>query len=149
MHSLKRRPLSEKNPYEAGKNLLNPKVNVSLSIKKEALNKHKSSSLYDPNYLHQLEPLEGLPDNPVIKSSFSSAKFTFEDFSKILISRRNASAPGLNGIPYKVYKKCPQIASFLFNSIFLPCLKHSVIPFYWRAAKKFISPNAKSQRNLE
>ena len=35
--------------------------------------------------------------------------FSFEDFSQILSTRRNTSAPGLNGIPYKVYKKYPKV----------------------------------------
>ena len=36
----------------------------------------------------------------------------------------------LYGIPYKGYKKCPQLSRFLCN-IFKSCLKHCVVPIQW------------------
>ena len=38
-------------------------------------------------------------------------------FLTILITDRNASAPGLNDAPYKVYKKCPKQVNF-FSKLF-------------------------------
>ena len=54
-----------------------------------------------------LADLEDLPDKPPLQKSFPTNCFCFEQFFQILSTRRNASAPGLNVIPYKVYKKCP------------------------------------------
>ena len=45
-------------------------------------------------------------------------------------------------IPYHVYKKCPQICSFLFN-IFGLCLKHCFVPVQWRVATEVYIPKAK------
>ena len=50
-----------------------------------------------------------------------------DEFESIVQSRRNAFSPGINQIPYKVYKKCPRIASFLFR-IFCSCQRNSIIP---------------------
>ena len=61
----------------------------------------------------------------------------------ILSSRRNASAPGLNGIPYKVYKKCPRISKFLFK-VFQACFKRCEIPIQWRSAQEIYIPKVSS-----
>ena len=100
------------NPYNAGKTLLDPKCYVNLKVKQD-LDQHKSSSLIDMNYDVPLADLEGLPDKPPLQKSFPTICFSFEQFFQILSTRRNASGPGLNGIPYKVYKKCPKINKFL------------------------------------
>ena len=111
------------NPYNAGKTLLHPD-----------LDQHKSSFLIDINYDVPLADL-GLPDKPPLQKSFPTNYFSFEQFFQILSTRRNASAPGLNGIPYKVYKKCPKINKFLFK-IFLSCMNKGIIPLQWRSAKE-------------
>ena len=110
------------NPYNAGKTLLDPKCYVNLKVEQADLDQHKSSSLIDINYNIPLADLEGLPDKPPLLKPFPTNCFSFEDFFQILSTRRNASAPGLNGIPYKVYKKCPKINKFLFK-FFLSCIR--------------------------
>ena len=131
------------NPYKAGKELLDPKTNICLSINQSVLDKHKSETVSDKNYNTMLEHLEGLSANPVIKSPFICKTFDFDDFQKILLSRRNKSSPGLNAIPYKVYKKCTQLSSFLFK-IFTSCLKHEIVPLQWRNAMEVFIPKVKS-----
>ena len=62
---------------------------------------------------------------------------------EILSSRRNAPAPGLNGIPCKVYKKCPRISQFLFK-IFRACFKRCEIPIQWPSAQEIYIPKVSS-----
>ena len=118
------------NPYKAGKNLLDPKCYCSLKVDQETLDQHKSSNLIENNYDIPLGNLEGLPPEPLLLKKFNKSCFSFDDFFEILSSRRNAAAPGLNGIPYKVYKKCPKISKFLFK-IFQTCFKRCEIPIQW------------------
>ena len=134
-----------KNPYEAGKKVLDPKCNISLSCSQESLDLHKARTLNDPYFGCPLPPLRGLPPAPDLKSDFVSSSFTREDFFNVIQSRRNGSSPGINKIPYKVYKKCPQISSFLFK-IFQSVLKLSNVPIQWRVAAetyipKIVPPN--------
>ncbi|XP_057296267.1 uncharacterized protein LOC130625225 [Hydractinia symbiolongicarpus] len=89
-----------KNPYQAGKDLLDPKCSVWLNVHKESLDAHKSSVLIDPLYEIPLSTLPGLTNAPNVTSAFDSSKFNFKDFQTILDTRRNASSPGLNQIPY-------------------------------------------------
>ena len=118
------------NPYNAGKTLLYPKCYVNLKVEQEDFDQDKSSSLIDINYNTPLADLEGLPDKPPLLKQFPTNCFSFEDFLQILSTRWNASAPGLNGIPYKVYKKCPKINRFLFK-FFLSCMNNCIIPLHW------------------
>ena len=118
------------NPYKAGKNLLDPKCYCSLKVDQETLDQHKSSNLIENNYDIPLGNLEGLPPEPLLLKKFNKSCFSFDDFFEILSSSRNAAAPGLNGIPYKVYKKCPKISKFLFK-IFQTCFKRCEIPMQW------------------
>ncbi|XP_057310248.1 uncharacterized protein LOC130648228 [Hydractinia symbiolongicarpus] len=131
-----------KNPYKAGKDLLDPKCSIRLNVPKESLDAHKASVLIDPLYEIPLSTLPGLPNAPNVTSPFDFSKFNFKDFQTILHTRRNASSPGLNQISYTVYKNCPQIASFLFN-LFQSCLKNSYIPVQWRVALKVYIPKNK------
>ena len=147
--SCKRRWLAKKeenafksNPYNAGKTLLDPKCYVNLKEEQEDLDQHKSSSLSDINYDVPLANLDRLPDKPPLNKSFPANCFSFEDFFQILSTRQNASAPGLNGIPYKVYKKCPKINKFLFK-IFLSCMNKGIVPLEWRSAKEIYIPKVK------
>ena len=138
------------NPYQAGKDLLDPKSNLGLCMAQAALDEYKSGIVEDLNYNTPLDNLEGLPPDPTIKEPFLSKFLNYDDFGKILSTRRNKSCPGINGIPYKVYKKCTQISSFLFK-IFVSCHKHSVVPIQWRYAMEFFIPKVKpfSQSNVK
>ena len=89
-----------------------------------------------------LSPIDGLPPSPSISIPFDSSSFKLKDFEKIIQTRRNASAPGINMIPYKVYKKCPQLMSFLFK-LCLSCQRNQVIPIYWRIAHEVYIPKNK------
>ena len=139
------------NPYRAGKSLLDPKCSsTTLQVEQSVLDSHKSSSVSDKFFDIPLCALEGLPESPSISKPFSLVALKYEDFVSILNTRRNASAPGYNVIPYKVYKKCTKINSFLFN-VFKSCVKNCVIPIQWRYAKEIYIPKSKtpSESNIK
>ena len=128
-----------KNPYEAGKRVLDPKCETKLNCSKSSLDQFKSDNLSDPLYKVPLPQLEGLPPAPECNSLFNNSSLKIEDLVSLLNTRRNGSSPGINGIPYKVYKKCPKIMSFLFK-IFKSCVKLSLVPIQWRIASEVYIP---------
>ena len=109
-------------PYSAGKNLLDPRSSIGLSVDQEVLDHHKSNIVQDEQRNTILNAFEGLPEEPIVHTPFSTSSFSEKEFLNIVHTRRNKSSPGLNQIPYKVYKKCTQVRSFLFD-IFTSCLK--------------------------
>ena len=88
-----------KNPYKAGKELLDFKSDVKPTVDQLTLDKFKSTSVEHKFYDVPLNPLEGLPSSLNLKVLFSSKSLSFDKFSMILSSRRNASCSGLNAIP--------------------------------------------------
>ena len=76
--------------------MLDSKSDVKLTVDQLTLGKFKSTSVEDKFYDVPLNPLEGLPSSPNLKVPFSSKSLSFDEFSPILTSRRNASCPGLN-----------------------------------------------------
>ena len=112
-------------------------------MNQELLDKHIADTVKDTFNDVPLRELEGLPPPPPVKIPFSNQKLSYEDFSQVLLTRSNRSAPGLNNIPYKVYKRCAQISNYLFK-IFLECFKKAVIPVQWRYAKEFFIPKHKT-----
>ena len=59
-----------------------------------------------------------------------------------------ASAPSLNGMPYKVYKICSKINKFLFK-IFQACFKRCEISIQWRSAEEIYIPKVSSPSENE
>ena len=94
-----------------------------------------SPNLVDKNYDIPLRNLGDLPPKPSLLKKFNKSSFSSNEFFEILLARRDASAPGLNGIPYKVYKKCSKISKFLFK-IFKACFKRYEIPIQLRSAQE-------------
>ena len=115
------------------------------SIQKN-LDQHKSSNLIDNNYNIPLGNLEGLPPEPPLLKKFNKSCFSFDEFLQILSLCRNASGPDLNGIPYKVYKKCPKIGKFFFK-IFQTCFKRCEIPIQWGSAQEVYIPKVSTPTN--
>ena len=115
------------NPYKAGKNLFGPKCYCSLKVDQETLDQQKSSNLIDNNYDIPSANLEGPPLELPLLKKFNKSCFCFDNYFGNLSSHRIASAPGLNGIPYKVHKKYPKISKFLFK-IFKTCFTRREIP---------------------
>ena len=69
--------------------------------------------------------------------------FSYDDFLNLLSSRRNASAPGLNGILFKVYKKCSKLSKILFQ--ILKCaFSKGLILQQWRSAGEIYIPKSKA-----
>ena len=93
----------------------------------------------DPEKDTPLPDLEELPDPPSVKVKFDTWPFSSEEFNAVIRSRRNGSRPGPNQNPYKVYKRCPDIAKYLFQ-LCLDCLRLKRVPVQWRIAFKTFIP---------
>ena len=122
-----------RNPFQAAKDLLSKKVSTPLAIDKETLDKNLKESLSDPMKGIPIELLSDHPEAPPLLSEMSNKSFRETDYTNILSSRRNGSKPGPNGIPYKVYKKCPRLQEFLWT-IILYCQRKAFVPIQWKVS---------------
>ena len=127
--------LFNKNSCLASKRVLGPIMSSYLQIKKLWIS--TSHLLY---LILSIHPLDGLPPAPPISKFFYQKISLSVNLKKILNSQRNGSAPGINMIPYKIYKLCPNICDYLFR-LFESCFKNWVISVKWKIALRFTSPN--------
>lgn len=58
----------------------------------------------------------------------------FQELKDVLRKARNASSPGQNGIPYKMYKKCPRLLRIIWN-LMQEVWRTKHIPVQWRVAE--------------
>ena len=137
----------KKNPYLAGKNVLDPRCYVQLKVSKDALDAHLSASTKDEMKDVPLGDLPGLSEIQ-LKKQFRCTKLSYKRYLALLKTRRSGSAPGFNMIPYIVYKKCPQICDTLFN-ILKRAFREGTIPTQWRAAMQQYIPKVKPPQEDE
>ncbi|XP_069133240.1 uncharacterized protein [Argopecten irradians] len=70
---------------------------------------------------------------------------TMKGVSEVVKKARTASAPGPNGIPYKVYKKCPKLLHRLWKLMKVVWRKGR-IPSCWQAAEGCFVPKEKNSK---
>ena len=95
--------------------------------------KYFRSVYTDPRREFHYEPYEHLGEPPSTHFVASTCPPSFAEFSAVIRSRRNSSAPGPNGIPYTVWKRCPNLQMRLF-SIISRAWKLTEIPPSWQQA---------------
>ena len=82
---------------------------------------------------------EDLYQYPKVVKEFDDRPPIWKEFTAVLRKTRNKSPPGPNGIPYKVYKKCPSAARLLW--LYLKALwKKGIISNSWRKAEGIFIP---------
>ena len=75
---------------------------IQLQFDQSLLDIFKVEILSDPSHNIWLLSLDGLPPAPTLLKDANSTSVRYQDLLTILNSRRNASSPGINMIPYKV-----------------------------------------------
>ena len=74
--------------------------------------------------------------------TFENRAFTTQ-FNVLISCRSCFFNPGINMIPYKVYKLCPNICDYLFR-LFKSCFQNCVVPVQWRIATEVYIPKSGS-----
>ena len=103
------------------------------------INDYVKAVASDPCREANLGHLDDLPDVSDQVKEFDCRVFPFSEFSHVLKRKRNASKPGPNQIPYKVYKVCKGISKFLY-AIIVSVLKAKKTPLPWRISDGIFIP---------
>ena len=134
------------NPFEFAREVIAPKPKGKMaSSKKETesyLEKAHSNQGKDSKAkedFHEYEPP---------KIEFDDSLPTWKEFNDRIQKARNKSAPGPNGVPYLVYKKCPGLARLLFG--YLKGLwRKNVISRTWREAEGVFIPKEEGAKEVK
>ena len=74
-------------------------------------------------------------------TAFDTQPPSQEEMDAVVKRKSNRSSPGLNGIPYLVYKKCPDIRRFLYW-IFRRVWKEHTVPQSWKVGRQVLIPKS-------
>ena len=102
-------------PFRTIKNVLSPNPAGELKCTREELDSHLEQTYGDPVRNVPLGILEGLPDrgkDPEVP--FNMKDVSRKEHNEVIRKARSKSAPGNNGLPYLVYKRCPGISENLW-----------------------------------
>ncbi|XP_058268375.1 uncharacterized protein LOC131367135 [Hemibagrus wyckioides] len=104
-----------KNPFKYMSKLLSNVRTGKLKATKEEVEKHLRQVHSDPRREDSLEEMQELikPTEPAIP--FRDEELSWQEMNTFLRKVRAKSAPGPNGIPYKVYKYCKRLRTRLWK----------------------------------
>ena len=134
--------LFRKDPHKFAQNVFRKKVARAPTFSKAVAQEFYTRTYHDADREHMYEAMPEMVRPQVPVSPFNTEAPTFKEVQEIVHHKRNAAAPGPNGIPYTVYKKCPSILKKL-HEIFLRIWKDGDIPDNWGVG--FISLISKSE----
>ena len=100
-------------PFQYARNLFDQPRGGTLRVEKETLEDHLSRTYSDPAREVPLDHEPGLvwPDQP--GQEFNMKPPTLEEVRRVVRKAKSKSAPGPNGIPYVLYKRCPKTLRWL------------------------------------
>lgn len=102
-------------PHAYAKRLLNPPVTGKPNFSKDVADSYFKDTYHDSNRSFEYKPPMDVPRPNLPAHAFEEEFASFEEFSEICKSRSNGSAPGFNGIPYLLYKRCPEVRRWLWT----------------------------------
>ena len=106
-----------KNPYEATKKLFTEARSGSLKCTKEDLDAHVKQTYSDPKRAEPMPYIEGLkyPTEPGF--DFPLGPLWEDEVDNFVRKARAKSAPGGDGVSYKVFKYCKKLRNMLFRML--------------------------------
>ena len=82
------------------------------------------------------------------KIVFDLKEPTLRDLEYVIRRKRNGATPGINGLPYLIYKKCPSTLRVL-RHIFSRIWKSGEVPSEWGIAFVILLPKSDNLSNLD
>ncbi|XP_061907749.1 uncharacterized protein LOC133652714 [Entelurus aequoreus] len=122
------------NPFGFIKQLLGQKRSGHLVCSKEEVNNFLKNNLSNPEKEKELGPLSALLDIPSPTVNFITSEPTWKEIQEVVTAARASSAPGPSGVPYKVYKRCPELLRILWR-ILRVIWHRGTVADQWRQAE--------------
>ena len=104
-----------KNPNEAAKKLFTEARSGKLKCTKEELDAHVRQTYSDPNRAEPLSDMRGLKRPTAPGVSYQLGPIREKEVDEFVRKARAKSAPGGDGVSYKVFKYCDKLRHTLFE----------------------------------
>ena len=126
-------------PFEFAREVIAPKPQGQLKINKEEVEAHLNKAHSDKNREDERRIPDDLYQYDEPEVDYNNQPPTWSEFSKRLRKTRSKSAPGPNGVPYQVYKRCPGVARLLWKYL-NGMWKRNLVCEKWRRAEGIFIP---------
>ena len=127
--------------YRYSKELFDPPNSATPTFGVDEAYRHFTKTNTDNDRSAVLQPLAGWKRPPEPTHAFQSLPPTLEQLKAAVACKKSKCAPGINAIPYIVYKKCPEILRFLLQ-IFKRVWKDKAIPVSWQRGVIVLIPKS-------
>lgn len=117
-----------------------------LDCSREKLEAHLQQPYSDPQRNKDLPLKKGLPKSTAPGVNFDLGDLKMSEVGNFIKKTRSKSAPGQDGVPYKVYKQCPRHRHKLF-SILNQAWREKVVADKWCTAEGVHLPKEKDSSN--
>ena len=128
-----------KDPFRFVKSLFSREKNGSLRVSKQELEGHLEKVHRDRERFRELSLPPDIPPIGGIDSQCDDSPPRWKEVQEIVRRARASSAPGPNGVPYRLYKSAPDVLRFLWT-LMKVVWKKQVIPKAWRRAGGIFIP---------
>ena len=124
----------KQDPHKYAQNLFKGEsLNGSPTCTKEEAEMYFKRLYHDEHRSDDFSPLEGMERPPPPKFPFFDEPPNFKEVQRHTRSKRNSACPGLNSLPYLIYKKCKAILRTA-HLIFLKIFRNKDVPSNWATA---------------
>ena len=135
-------------PYDFARKIIAPKPSGVMKSSKAEVEKQLHDAHGDQNKEQERNIPENLHEYKEPFFEFNDSPPSWGEFNKHLRKTRSKSAPGPNGVPYIVYKRCPGLARLLFFYL-RGMWKNKVISKSWRKAEGIFIPKEDGATSVE
>ena len=137
-----------KQPYTFARKVLDPEVKGDLENSKEEVEEYLRKTHSDKRRDEDLGDVQGLYEYPQPEHEYDTSPPTLREFQAVLKKARTKSAAGPNGVPYRLYKRCPGVAKLLWNYIKGLWRKNKMADS-WRRADGVLIPKEDKASQIE
>uniref|UniRef100_A0A3B1JD36 Reverse transcriptase domain-containing protein n=1 Tax=Astyanax mexicanus TaxID=7994 RepID=A0A3B1JD36_ASTMX len=134
-------------PFRFVKGLFTKEKSGSLMVHKQELEDHLKTAYTDNQRLEQREIPSDMPPMPQPRYQLDDSPPRWGEVVEAVKKARAASAPGPNGVPYRLYKNSPNVLRLLWKQMKVMWTKQT-IPKAWRRAGGVLIPKEKDASNI-
>ncbi|XP_016087054.1 uncharacterized protein, partial [Sinocyclocheilus grahami] len=135
------------NPFGFTKQLLGDKRNGRLECSIEEVNRFLQDTVSDSLREQDLEPNKALVSPAPPTTEFNLKGPSLKEVEEIIKAARSASTPGPSGVPYLVYKRCPDLLRHLWK-ILKVIWRRGRVADQWRCAEGVWIPKEENSKNI-
>ncbi|XP_029688563.1 uncharacterized protein [Takifugu rubripes] len=135
------------NPFRFSKQLLGDKRSGRLECSREEVNRFLQNTMSDPLRGQDLGPNRALISPAPPSAEFKLAEPSLKEVEEVIKAARSASSPGPSGVPYLVYKRCPEILQHLWKALKV-IWRRGRVADQWRCAEGLWIPKEEDSKNI-